>query len=298
MRGIIITFFILYANLCLAKDPFIRVGVLEKAYGPYPPLIRHDLTAQTSQTGIPAPLFAHDTLMTGPESGAVATIDRDTTVRLDAAASLTFNSRWQIVQNSGDAAYDLCRYHPDSKLEIIAPFGVFYASRAAFRIETGRKKQVRVRKGKLHIRNFGGLYNYYSSDITCNESFITTTNMINLKGGETVSFFPPYAIKTCREVGETLLDDTQSIIVFYTPQGDAATCHADTPGVDRESDITRIGQEPWGCYLLLENQHPPCRKLAQKNVLFSLLKKSAEGARIEIRPLNPKKEAYVQFRCR
>jgi len=298
MRGIIITFFILYANLCIAQEPMVRVGLLGKTEGPYPALIRRDRTAQITPAVAPTRLFAQDTLMTGPRGSATADMGHDTTVYLGETASLTFNSRWQVVQNSGAVSYRLDRYNPDAKLEIITPFGVFYSARGKFRIETGRKKRIHVDEGNIHIRNFGGLYNYYSSDITCNESFITTTNMINLKGGESVSFFPPYAIKTCGEVGETLVNDTRSIIVFYTPHEGEATCRADTPGVDRESDITRIGKAPWGCYLELENQHPPCRKLAQKNVLFSLLKKSGEGARIEIRPLNPKKESYVQFRCR
>jgi hypothetical protein len=239
-----------------------------------------------------------DTVITGPESRAVAVMDADTRITLAGESSLTLNSRWQVVQNAGSVNYALRRINPDSKLEIITPYATFYSAEGLFRIETGRKKQIHLETGDVHIRSFKGTYNYYSSDITCNESFITTTNMINLKGGETVSFFPPYAIKTCGEVGERLVNDAGSIIVFYTSHGEDATCHAKTAGVDRESDITRIGKEKWGCYLDLEDQSLPCQKLAQKNVLYSLLKKRRSGTRIELRPLNPKKEAYVQFRCR
>lgn len=288
----------LCANLLLAKDPLIRVGVLERSVGPYPALIRHDRTAEVSPAPPFAPLFAHDTLICGPDGSATVRMGHDTVLRLHEKGSLTLNSRWQVVQNDGAVTYDLERSHPGSKLEIITPYAVFFSARGSFRIDTGGKQRIRVKTGSIHIRNFWGTYNYYSSDITCNESFITTTNMINLKGGETVSFFPPYAIKTCGEVGEQLIDDVRSIIVYYTPHEEGATCHADTPGVDRESDITRIGQADGGCFLDMENQYPPCQKLAQKNVLFSLLKPQEAGARIELRPLNPKKEAYVQFRCR
>lgn len=298
MRGIIITFFILYANALLAKEPLVRIGTLQQTEGAYPALLRRDHTARVAPARAKNPLFAHDTLITGPESRARLTLGRDTHLILGAESSLTLNGRWQTVQNGGTVSYQLSRSHPDSKLEIITPYATFYSARGTFRIETGRKQRITVVSGKVHIRNFEGTYNYYSSDITCNESFITSTTMINLKGGETVSFFPPYAIKTCGEVGETLVNDANSIIVFYTPHQNAPTCHADTPGIDRESDITRIGKADGGCYLEMENQHPPCRKLAQKNVLFSLLKKQKSGARIELRPLNPKKEAYVQFRCR
>ncbi len=298
MREIIIAFFILYANAALAKDPMIRVGTLEKTTGPYPALIRNDRTAAVGPAAERRPIFAHDTLITGPQGGAQIRMGDDTAITLGAEASLTLNSRWQVVHNGGRTAYRLKRRHPGSKLEIITPFASVFSARGQLDIETGQKNRIHVTQGNVHIRNFWGTYNYYSSDITCNESFITTTNMINLKGGETVSFFPPYAIKTCGEVGEALVNDARSIIVFYTPHDTGAVCHAETPGIDRESDITRIGKEPWGCYLHMENQHPPCRKLAQKNVLFSLLKKKPAGARIELRPLNPEKESYVQFRCR
>ena len=298
MFKFIITFFLLFATLLTAKDPLIKTGEIRYLGGNADVLIRHDLFG----TVVPARngdiLFEKDTVMTGPKSRTFLTMGKDTLLSLDAMGSLTLNSRWQIVQNIGAATYRIRRIYPDSKLEIITSFAAVYASSAAVQIDNGREKSVRVLHGHAHIRNFLGNYHYYSSDITCHDTFAVKTPFFNLKAGEKVTFIPPYAIKTCGEVGEALVKDDQSIIVYAKPLREGIGCEASTPGVDKESDITQIQKRGKGCFLMLENAHSPCQKLAQKNVLFSLFRERDNGIEIELRPLNQAKESYVQFKCR
>lgn len=298
MFRFIITFFLLFATLLTAKDPLIKTGEIRYLGGKADALIRHDLFGTVVPARNGTTLFEKDTVMTGPKSRTFLAMGKDTQLTLEAMASLTLNSRWQVVQNIGSATYRIGRIYPGSKLEIITPFAAVYASRAEVQIDTGREKSVKVLHGHAHIRNFQGNYHYYSSDITCGDTFAVLTPLFNLKAGEKVTFNPPYAIKTCGEVGEALVKDDQSIIVYAKPLRKRIGCEANTPGVDRESDITQIQKRGKGCFLMLEDAHSPCQKLAQKNVLFSMFRERDNGIEIELRPLNQEKESYVQFKCR
>jgi len=296
MYRLIIALFIFFSNLLHGLDPVIKTAEVATIEG-NAPLIRSDLLGHIFPATPGSSLMEKDTLMTGPYGTSTVRIGQDTFVALAPASSLTFNSRWQTVLNAGGAAFAISRNRPDDKLEIITPFVCVYASNARLKATLDPIMRVTLLDGKAHLRNFLVSYKFYSSDITCNESFITTTPMFNLKKGETVTFVPPYAIKTCQEVGEALVNDDQSIILFYRMTNGAASCRASTPVLEKESDVTRIQQRETGCFLQLENGRGPCRKLAQKNSLFSLFSEKDNGIAIELRTLDPTKESYVQFRC-
>jgi hypothetical protein len=295
MYRLIITVFILFSNTASGLDPVIKTATVTEVSGEAP-LIRSDLLAQTFPATFGSTLVEKDTLMTGPQGSAVVRMDRDTAIALSPAASLTFNSRWQVIHNAGSATFALTR-HPGDSLEIIAPFASVFASRATLETSLDPIMRITLLDGNAHLRNFLGLYKYYCSDITCGESFVTATPMFDLKKGETVTFVPPYAVKTCKEVGEALVNDDQSIILFFRVQDGRASCNAKTRITKKESDVTRIQKKESGCFLQLENGRGPCLKLAQKNTLFSLFNEKDAGIAIELRALDPTKESYVQFRC-
>ena len=246
-------------------------------------------------------LFDHDSITTGEGSKAYIKLIDGSKVFLDKKSNIMIRSNWEIKQKYGDVQYDITKRPEKIKLQVITDFAKINVTGTKFRVITTKEGQkVVLKEGNLNFELPRTMI-LDASDERCTERYVKEVGMVDIKGGEALTFADDG--KIYKECGVSRIpimmkkELPDAVTLLYRPYKGMHQCGAiSNTFTNAKTQPSIVGVED-GCVLSVMADYHSCRVVTGENMMDVPYTKEGMHFSYTLKPIDKTKEAKVQYQC-
>ena len=246
-------------------------------------------------------IYDHDSITTGDGSKAYIKLIDGSKVFLDKKSNIMIRSNWEIKQKYGDVQYDITKRPEKIKLQVITDFAKINVTGTKFRVITTKEGQkVILKEGNLSFELPKPMV-LDASDERCKEKFVAEVNMVDIKGGEALTFADDG--KIYKECGTSRLpivmqkELPDAITLLYRPFKGMHQCGAISNTFTSATTQPNIVGIEDGCVLDVTAAYQSCRVVSGENMQSFPYQKEGNHFTYTLKPVDREKEASIQYQC-
>jgi len=246
-------------------------------------------------------IYDHDSITTGDGSKAYIKLIDGSKVFLDKKSNIMIRSNWEIKQKYGDVQYDIKKRPEKIKLQVITDFAKINVTGTKFRVITTKEGQkVILKEGNLSFELPKPMV-LDVSDARCKEKFVAEVSMVDIKGGEALTFADDG--KIYKECGTSHLpivmqkELPDAITLLYRPFKGMHQCGAISNTFTSATTQPNIVGVEDGCVLDVTAAYQSCRVVTGENMQSIPYTKEGNHFTYTLKPVDREKEASIQYQC-